>query len=397
MTLWVGTGPAGAAPAHIGLYVHVPFCVAKCDYCSFHSAVPMGPAEITSCVDATLSQAEALLAEFGWPVVRTIYVGGGTPSLLAPAELRRLGAGLLELTGGVAPAEWTVEVNPGSVTAEWVSALGDLPVTRVSLGVQSFSAAARRRIGRRGGIAPGPGGGDAAPEEALRLLGMGHGWSVGVDLIAGIPCADREAQLADIGRAVAAGVDHVSLYTLTVEEGTPLARRESDGRFALPDDEDVVRQVDAAGAQLAAAGLRRYEVSNYARVGRECRHNETYWLLDAYLGVGPSAVSTIPAAEGRALRIETTADFSMTHELVDRRSFLLEHFMMGLRRSAGLPPERVEERFGRRPAEFIPRTVERWVGAGLLQAEEGTIRLEPEGMWLLDRLLAEIAGELGAG
>lgn len=355
---------------------------------------------MTACVEATLLQARRLLDELGRPAVRTVYVGGGTPSLLPPDALRRLGTGLLDLADGVAPEEWTVEANPGSVTPEWVDALAELPVTRVSLGVQSFSNAARRRLGRRGGAFGGAFGGpfeSTEPERALALLRAGHHWSSGIDLIAGIPGMSEEEQKADINAAVSAGVDHVSLYPLTVEDGTPLARRVSSGELQLPADAAVVRGVEAAAAQLAAAGLRRYEVSNYARPGRECRHNDAYWLLDAYIGVGPAAVSTIPAADGTALRLETRSDFSMRREVVGRRSFLLEHFMMGLRRTAGLPAGRVAERFGSAPSAFIPRTVNRWVAAGLLQAGEGTLCLEPAGMWLLDRLLAEIARELGAG
>ncbi len=377
------TNLSGYIPAEpIALYVHVPFCARKCDYCSFYSTCPPEEELTGTVVDATVGQAHELLTRLGRPRVRTIYIGGGTPSVLSPRVFSRLVTGILDATGRQSVSEWTVEANPESISAAWVSVLADLPVTRVSVGVQSFSASARDSIGRSGT--------DGAIVSAVGTLARGGVESIGIDLIAGIPGQRAKDIVSDVDRAVALGADHVSLYTLSVEPGTPFARRVARGEAELPPEEAVVEGVDAARHRLAGAGIYRYEVSNYARPGRECRHNDAYWLLEPSVGVGPSAVSTLPGGDGTALRLTAGGEA----ERVPRQSFLLEHFMTGLRRSFGLPAGRVLERFGAEPAQFVPRTVARWERSGLLRVVSGQMVMSEEGMWYLDGLLSEIAAEL---
>jgi oxygen-independent coproporphyrinogen-3 oxidase len=398
----------------IGVYVHIPFCSTKCDYCGFFSLCPPDVETAEAVVSDALSDLADLHARLGRPPVRTVYIGGGTPSVLPAGLIDRLGRGIVRIAGG-GIEEWTVEANPESLTPERRAVLSDLPVTRVSVGVQSFSSSARERIGRR--VSSG------AIDRALELLAAGP-WSVGVDLIAGIPGVDTAEQLRDVERAVAAGAAHVGLYTLTVETGTPLARRVGAGEVRLPREERVASAVDAARTRLAEAGLIRYEVSNYAVPGRECRHNDGYWLLEPYIGVGPSAVSTLPGPDGTALRLRVpqteaapggagrrrggiggtrgsgapAGGEGLQVEHVGRQSFILEHFMMGLRRREGLPAALLSRRFAARPEELIPRTLRGWEAAGLLvRAREGettdAIRMTDAGMWYLDALLAEIARE----
>jgi oxygen-independent coproporphyrinogen-3 oxidase len=366
----------------IALYVHVPFCTTKCDYCSFYSTCPPDEELTGTIVDATVEQARDLLSRLGGPRIRTIYIGGGTPSVLAPRVFSRLATGVLNATGQQSVEEWTVEANPESISAPWVSVLADLPVTRVSVGAQSFSATAREAIGRAGS--------EGAIPRAVEALRRGGLESIGIDLIAGVPGQTPKDIVCDVERAAALGADHVSLYTLSIEPGTRFSGRVARGEVELPPDEAVVEGVDAARRRLAAAGIYRYEVSNYARPGRECRHNDAYWLLEPSVGVGPSAVSTLPGRDGTAVRLATDAEA----ELVPRRSFLLEHFMMGLRRAGGLPPGRIVERFGAGPVDFVPLTVARWERAGLLRRSGERLVMNEEGMWHLDGLLSEIAAEL---
>ncbi|MFP4372839.1 MAG: radical SAM family heme chaperone HemW [Spirochaetaceae bacterium] len=368
----------------IALYIHVPFCARKCDYCGFFSIRRPSEETMEAVVDATLRQARELLTRLGHPRVRTIYMGGGTPSLPAPRVFARMAEGVLAAAGRDGVEEWTVEGNPESISAEWVSVLADLPVTRVSIGVQSFSADLRAAIGRAGG--------DRRIGRAVELLLRGGIGSLGIDLMAGIPGQRAQDVVGDVERAIALGVDHVSLYALSVEPGTPFAGRVARGELTLPAEEEVVDAVDAARVRLAEAGIHRYEVSNYARPGRECRHNDAYWLLEPSVGVGPSAVSTLPADGGTALRLTTGGQ----PEWVSRRSFLLEHFMMGLRRTSGLPARRVLDRFGAEPASFIPRTLARWEPGGRLRLRGGRLSVSGDGMWHLDTLLSEIAAELAS-
>jgi oxygen-independent coproporphyrinogen-3 oxidase len=172
----------------------------------------------------------------------------------------------------------------------------------------------------------------------------------------------------------------------------------------------VVTEIEAAARVLERAGLARYEVSNYAKPGSECRHNESYWRLEPSIGVGPGAVSTLPAADGTALRLEATRQVDLfaatgspgspsgvpvvTAEFVPHESFLLEHFMMGLRRTAGIPVSVFRSRFDAAPAELAPRTVERWVSAGAARLEGDTLSLTDAGQWYLDSFLGEVAREL---
>ncbi|MFW5806134.1 MAG: coproporphyrinogen-III oxidase family protein [Spirochaetota bacterium] len=383
-------------PHSVALYVHVPFCRAKCDYCGFYSCPPRGETELRVTVEATIAQARRLLDETGHPEVTTLYFGGGTPSILDPSLLEHLARGVLDACGGEAAGitEWTIEANPGDLTEAWLQAVSELPITRVSGGVQSFSASVRRFLGRP---SPDTGAIIAGLDAVSRAVSRRDGPTLSVDLIA----ADPREVLSDVRRAVETGTEHISLYTLSVEPGTPLARRVVDRHEGLPDMDETAGAVEAARDYLATEGFDRYEVSNYARPGAECRHNETYWLLDPYLGVGPGAVSTLPNGDGRALRLSMPRQPSALEgpnvEVVPRRGFLLEHFMTGLRRRNGLSLERLRRRFGITPTATIPATVARWRRAGFLELTEEAMRVTGDGMWYLDALLRDIAGELDVG
>lgn len=259
------------------LYVHVPFCTAKCAYCAFYS-VPGADAGLRRAYLARVGEELAAGAERCAPPA-SVYVGGGTPSALAPEELDRLLATLGRLVPPRPGAEFTVECNPDSLTREKAAVLAARGVNRVSLGVQSFQARLRRSIGRRGELDRLDGLLDALRAEGIDNLGM--------DLIYAMPGQTAEDWRDDLRRACAAGLKHLSTYELTIEEGSPLAGR------ALPPvpDELAVRMWHLAAEQAAAAGLCRYEVSNLARPGSECRHNRDVWHGGTYLGVGPAAAS----------------------------------------------------------------------------------------------------------
>lgn len=403
--------------APVALYVHVPFCTSKCDYCSFFSLPGCSDATIDAVVRKTVEQAHAFLFAAGSPPVSTVYLGGGTPSVLAPRTLRDLGEGLMRAAGQTRFEEWTVEANPATVTDVWLDALCELPVTRVSLGVQSFSDRALRALGRRGRA-------EDAVSAMARLCERGqHG--VGVDLIAGRPRtlppgsgggrpAERDPgddqTVHDVETALSLGAEHVSLYALTIDPQTPLATRIERGEYAAPPDASVVADIEAAQRVLERAGVGRYEVSNYARPGKVCRHNDAYWRLEPSVGVGPGAVSTLPAPDGTALRMEVSRDVDrfigkqsagppedirlVAREIIPRESFLLEHFIMGLRRTAGIPSDVFRSRFGAAPGEVAPRAIERWVWADMARLDGERLSLTEAGLWFLDSFLGEIAREL---
>jgi len=284
--------PVSTSSEPVALYVHVPFCASKCDYCDFASvAGAVDAATIDSYIAAVVRSLRDDFAPEILADVPTLYVGGGTPSLLGADGLRRLLTEITDIATLRADAEITVEANPDSVDDALVSALSALQadlipagVLRVSLGVQSFDDEVLSILGRRHDA--------AAARQALTLL-ADAGLRVSLDLMCGIPGQSPESWRASLDAAIASGVGHVSVYPLTVEEGTPLARSVRAGSVEEPDSDIAADMMETADAVLREAGIERYEIANYARPGQESRHNTGYWTGVEYLGIGPSAASML--------------------------------------------------------------------------------------------------------
>lgn len=266
------------------MYVHVPFCRRRCVYCDFSIAVRQRiPAE--RFVGAVLTECGTRLESEGWDggPIETLYLGGGTPSLLPPEQLARLIAELVERGGGAGPAELTLEANPDDVTPERARSWAAAGVSRVSLGVQSFDQRVLDWMHRTHVAAA-----SEAAVRALRSAGIG---SISLDLIFALPDELQPDFRADLRAALALEPDHLSVYELTVEPRTPLARRVSCGAAVPTAEGRCVEEFLLAHEVLAAAGFEHYEVSNYSRPGHRSRHNGIYWAGSPYLGLGPSAHS----------------------------------------------------------------------------------------------------------
>jgi len=259
------------------LYVHVPFCQARCDYCAFYS-IPGAPPEARQAylagIDRELTDHAPQCASLD-----SVYVGGGTPSALTEDELEALLGTVRERMQLKPDAEFTVECNPESLGRGKAEVLAAHGVNRVSMGVQSFDPELRQTIGRSGGL-------DGLDDQlgALHEHGIGN---IGMDLIYAIPGQTLDQWRTDLRRVCAGGVSHVSTYELTVHEGTVLACR----KLPRPGDDLSVNMWRVAAEEAGRAGFRRYEVSNLSRPGRECRHNADIWHGATYLGVGPAASS----------------------------------------------------------------------------------------------------------
>jgi oxygen-independent coproporphyrinogen-3 oxidase len=278
----------GRVSEPVSIYVHVPFCVSKCAYCDFYSQA--GGRELHApFVDAALFEAGHWSHYDLLDDVPTLYIGGGTPTLLGD-ELVRLVTGLLE-TANVRPdAEITVETNPETTDAALVATLIEAGVTRFSVGVQSFDDDVLKTLGRCH---------DAKrAREATRIL-RESGAAFSVDLICGVPGQTPASWDATLEEAVRCGARHLSVYPLSVEEGTPLAASIAEGRVPAPDPDEAADMMLAAEVALAAAGMPRYEVASYAQPGHEARHNLVYWTGGSYLGVGPHAASMLTEAQYR--------------------------------------------------------------------------------------------------
>lgn len=265
-----------------GIYIHVPFCQGRCIYCDFYSTTE-GEEWKSRYVDALLAELRMRRDELPLARVHSIYIGGGTPSQLPARALSGILNEVCRLYSVDSDAEVTVEANPDDVTPEWLAALSHTPVNRLSMGVQSFDDALLRLIRRRHTAQQAV----CAVEQAAR-----HGISnVSIDLIYGLPTQTMEQWQADVRQALALDVQHLSAYSLSYEEGTPLWRMLEQGRIEEADEELSLCMYEHLIDSTRAAGFTHYEISNFCRPGRHSQHNSAYWHGVPYLGFGPGAHS----------------------------------------------------------------------------------------------------------
>src|SRR3954447_6067474 len=273
----------GSAARPFGVYVHVPYCASRCGYCDFNTYIPAEatPSGYVAAVRAELRLARRVLGD-ATPPARTVFVGGGTPTLLPPADLGAILEAIREHVGLAPGAEVTTEANPESVDPVALAALRDAGFNRISLGMQSAAPQVLETLDRH----HTPGRAVAAAHEA-RAAGFEH---VSLDLIYGTPGETAQDWEATLHAALEAAPDHVSAYSLIVEPGTRLAARVRRGELPLPDDDVLAERYETTERILGAAGLGWYEVSNWARSGVDrCRHNLGYWAGGDWWGRGPGA------------------------------------------------------------------------------------------------------------
>jgi oxygen-independent coproporphyrinogen III oxidase len=363
----------------VHLYLHVPFCARRCSYCDFAIAVRRD-VPTDAYVQAVLREWKGWQDHESWigsEVVDTVYFGGGTPSRLDP---RGIAAILKRITAdrSVSPsAEVTLEANPDDVTSERAAAWAAAGVNRISLGAQSFDPAVLVWMHRTHTAVQ-----TEAAVETLRSAGIGE---LSLDLIFGLPVSLGRSWRADLDRALALRPEHLSLYGLTVENHTPLARWTARGEVAPVDEDRYAAEFLEADAALGAAGFDHYEVSNYARPGRRARHNGAYWRRAPFIGLGPSAHSGWGrlrrwnlrewAAYERAVASRESPVAGSEH--LDDEAVELEELYLGLRTRDGVAAERLP-----------PGTVSAWLSSGWASVYEGRIRLSAEGWLRLDALAA---------
>jgi oxygen-independent coproporphyrinogen-3 oxidase len=374
----------GFATSVASVYVHAPFCARRCVYCDFAVTVRR-TGDVGAWAEA-LAAERLRVEEEGLFRLRdrleTLYVGGGTPSLLGPAAMDRLAAviGPERLTGP--DLEWTAEANPESFTEEVATAWARAGVNRVSLGAQTFDETALRWMGRL----HGPDG----PRHALDAAGAAGIDNVSVDLIFGLPESSGRCWDHDLEHVVALDVPHVSLYGLTVEPGTALGRAVREGREAPVDEERYRAEYLRASEVLTSAGYAHYEVSSFARPGAEARHNAVYWSGAPYLGLGNGAHSYAPPIRRWNVRdwdeyrdaLLAGRSPELEREAVGTDAHALEHLWLSLRTRDGIP----------RPAEGSKqeRVTRRWVDERIAVYEEDRLRLTPDGWLVLDSLVLEL-------
>lgn len=376
------------------LYVHVPLCVRKCAYCDFFSDPAFLPSS-RRIADALGSEIRDRAREAGIRSWDTVYIGGGTPSLLPPALISNLCATITDSAPLEPDAEWTIEANPEDLSAEWLSACADSGINRLSLGVQSMHDRELSSVGRRGSR--------KANLEALELASKVWKGRLSLDFIAGLPGQSRKSLLESLDAAPAFGADHVSLYSLTLEEGTPLRRLADTGGIPELPEGDSADELWIAGRDfLGELGYAQYEVSNFSLNRCESRHNLVYWNSGEWLAAGPGASGTIRRGSV-ALRTTGVSDIaqwlsdpvgtSQTEEL-NERECAEEYLMMGMRLLSGVDRKSFELRFGKDILEVAGKTCSRWQGRGLLEVSPERIRLSAQGLLTLNVFLAECLEEM---
>jgi oxygen-independent coproporphyrinogen-3 oxidase len=374
----------------ISLYIHIPFCARRCDYCDFYStpiaSFKDGFEEVRKkFVDRLLEDARSSLEEADF--TPTVYIGGGTPSVLRES-LGRLLEGLSRLLPNT-PLEFTVEANPESADEGFFRTCLSNNVTRVSLGIQTLSEKSRKAVNRLGDV--------GGVQESLALAKRFFPRSFSVDLIAGLPFQDTESLRSDVEQVLAFEPVHVSLYSLTIAEGTPLEKRIRKNAVLFQNIDDLWL---FGKDLLEQAGYTAYEVSNFSLKGKESLHNKRYWRMENWAGVGPSASGTVIDNEnGTGIRLTVKADVALylkrteqDVEYLDRDALIKESLLMGFRSIDGPDTALFLKRFHKPIASLIPKTIDAWRNRGLF--EQNRIALTKEGLLFLNRFLIEAFDEL---
>ena len=382
----------------LSLYVHIPFCIAKCGYCDFNSyaldtLLEKGHAAedwARRYADALMEETKNRIEEYSLEgrEVATIFFGGGTPSLFPAEETERV-LDLLAASFDLAPdCEITLEANPGAAEAERFGALREAGVNRISIGVQTFDDEALLRLDR---VHTGDDAGRAF--RSAREAGFDN---VSLDLMFGIPHQTIDMAERDIERALDLGPEHLSAYELTIEPGTAFHARQARGELnGLPDEDTALRMWELRDSALNDAGYERYEISNFARPGFACRHNLNYWRRGDYLGLGAGAHSLI---EGERfwnharpdVYASSASDPTANSECVDDpQKALGEALMLGLRIKEGVSLAHIEQECGADPEDAFGELISELENSGLVARENGRLRLSDKGTLLANQVLAK--------
>lgn len=373
-----------------GIYVHVPVCRRKCLYCSFYSVGERFAGDWGRIVSAILRELDSRRDEMkGWEEL-TIYIGGGTPSLMPAREFQRLMHGLRKrLNPEVKIAEVTVEVNPDDVTDELANIWKEAGVNRVSMGVQSLVDSELKAIGRRHD--------SKTAINANEILAQ-YFDNISLDLIFGLPGQTLDSLKTTLEGLVAMRPKHISAYSLMYEERAALTRLRDAGKIEETDDDITVRMFLLVNEILGRNGFHRYEISNYSLPGYESRHNSSYWEGVPYVGLGPSAHSY----DGARVRRWNVADIKeylkvvegngeyFDYETLNEEELIEERIMTGLRTSKGISLKDFEHDFGVEAKNRILRKAERAKAAGDLEETDGFLHLTDKGVMISDEIIVQL-------
>ena len=365
------------------LYLHIPFCIKKCDYCDFLSG-PSTRAGQEAYIYALLREMKAVSA-IEKRTVDTVFIGGGTPSVPECDVMEKLLQGLRDYFLFSADAEVTIEANPGTLTPEKLSIYRKYGINRISIGLQSPNNKELAMLGRIHNY--------AQFLESFQMAREAGFSNINVDLMFAIPGQCYEGWIENLRMVAALGPEHISAYSLIIEEGTPFSRKKLD----LPDEDTEYRMYEDVAVVLKEYGYHQYEISNYAKAGCECRHNEGYWQRKDYLGLGLGAASLL----GKE-RFSNTSDMQeylknssapekiqKNWELLTREDEMAEFMFLGLRMTQGVSKKEFQEYFGTAIENIYGEVLKKYKKQGLLLEESGRIFLSREGIHVSNAVMAD--------
>lgn len=363
----------------LGLYVHIPFCKQKCLYCDFSSYSGLEHLFVayTTALCQQIAEQGGMLCK---PVVDTVYIGGGTPSLLPIELMEQILSCLFNSFAIENNAEISMEANPGTVTLEQLARLRAAGINRLSFGIQSFNNTLLARLGRIHTIED-----SLTAVEYAKTVGINN---ISIDLMYGLPGQTLSDFAAELIQATALPIQHISVYGLKLEEGTPLALAYDSGELEMPDETDEEVMYDLMTSFLPAQGLLRYEISNFALPGRECRHNLKYWRYQPYLGLGSAAhsflhgqrVSSTAGVHEYISAIEEGRSPIVMHDIPTPGQSLAEYIFLALRTTQGMVVRDFSREFGTDFFEQFGGTCEALAKQNLIATDRTRVWLTEKGM-----------------
>lgn len=370
-----------------GLYIHIPFCKKKCIYCDFFSIA--NRSDEAEYVLALLSEFDMRISELKGADIETIYIGGGTPSVLSEANLSCLIEGLKQRLDFNKVQEFTIEVNPDDVTQEFANRIVALGINRVSMGVQSFVDSELKLINRRHDAK-----GAVQAVEALKAAGISN---ISIDLIYGLPTQTLDSWQYSVAEAIKLNVKHISAYSLSYEEGTALYVLRERGKITECDEDDCVKMYDLLVVMLREAGFLHYEISNFAQSQFYSRHNSNYWNKTPYLGLGCSAHSydgkersyNIADVKKYVMEISSGATVKEVDETQPWEQYN-EDIMIGLRTMWGVDLSEIDKRYGKNVADKFKNTAEKYLLAKDMKRSENNYSLTEQGVMIADLIIRDL-------
>lgn len=369
-----------------GIYIHIPFCKKICSYCDFYKII--SPGDHTAFIDALLAEAELRKNYLSGEIISTIYLGGGTPSVLSINEIRQILDRLGELYPADSKCEVTVELNPDDIDTAYLNGLKKLKINRVSLGVQSWRDEDLVLLNRRHNA--------SQAEKTLRNIFSAGFENVTIDLIYGIPGMSLAQWEANLDKTFSFGIKHLSAYHLTIEQGTVFGKMKEKGLLTEIDEDESTGQFNLLIEKAEKAGFIHYEISNFGKEGYFSEHNTNYWKQINYLGLGPSAHSfnnysrqwNVKSVNGYISSVRNNKPFFEGEELSTRTRFN-EYLMTSLRTMWGIDLDFVEKTFDKEGYDYIMNMSGKFKSYGLMKLENKNLVLTNQGKMISDNIISE--------